>query len=59
MRENLTLICTECKEENYINTRNKKKHPNVCKSINIALVAISKPFTGRRNKKAVEAFLLA
>ena len=27
MRENLTLVCTECKEENYINTRNKKKHP--------------------------------
>lgn len=27
MRENLTLACTECHEENYINTRNKKKNP--------------------------------
>ncbi len=23
-RENITLACTECKQRNYINTRNKK-----------------------------------
>ncbi len=27
MRENLTLKCEECKMENYISTKNKKKHP--------------------------------
>ncbi|TFG84107.1 MAG: 50S ribosomal protein L33 [Erysipelotrichales bacterium] len=28
MRENIMLKCSECNEENYINTRNKKKHPD-------------------------------
>ena len=27
MREDITFKCTECGEENYIGTRNKKKHP--------------------------------
>ena len=27
MREKLTFQCTECGEQNYIGTRNKKKHP--------------------------------
>ncbi|NLC42144.1 MAG: 50S ribosomal protein L33 [Erysipelothrix sp.] len=27
MRENITLKCTECGEENYISTKNKSKHP--------------------------------
>lgn len=27
-REGLTFRCSECKEENYIGTRNKKKHPD-------------------------------
>ena len=26
-RENVILECTECGEENYITTRNKRKHP--------------------------------
>ena len=26
-REALTFKCTECGEENYIGTRNKRKHP--------------------------------
>ena len=26
-RENVILVCTECDEENYITTRNKRKHP--------------------------------
>ena len=26
-RENVILVCTECGEENYITTRNKRKHP--------------------------------
>lgn len=26
-REDLILRCTECKEENYIATKNKKTHP--------------------------------
>jgi large subunit ribosomal protein L33 len=26
MRDNITLVCTECKEENYITTKNKKLH---------------------------------
>lgn len=28
MREKITFICSECKEENYIGTRNKKKNPD-------------------------------
>lgn len=27
MREQITFRCEKCKEENYINTKNKKKHP--------------------------------
>lgn len=27
MRDNIILRCTECGEENYIDTRNKKTHP--------------------------------
>ena len=27
MRENIILKCTECGEENYINTKNKRKTP--------------------------------
>ena len=27
MRDNIILKCTECGEENYIDTRNKKTHP--------------------------------
>ena len=27
MRDNIILKCTECGEENYINTKNKKSHP--------------------------------
>ena len=26
-RESVILVCTECGEENYITTRNKRKHP--------------------------------
>ena len=28
MRDRLTLKCSVCGEENYISTRNKKKHPD-------------------------------
>lgn len=28
MRENIILKCTECGEENYINTKNKRNHPS-------------------------------
>ena len=27
MRENIILKCTECGEENYISTKNKRNHP--------------------------------
>lgn len=27
MRDNITFKCSECGEENYISTRNKRKHP--------------------------------
>ena len=27
MRVNLTLVCTECKEHNYISSKNKKTNP--------------------------------
>lgn len=26
-RENIILECTECKERNYVTTKNKRKHP--------------------------------
>ena len=41
MRDNIILKCTECGEENYINTKNK---------INIALDAIKKLYTKKKNK---------
>ncbi|MEG0283606.1 MAG: 50S ribosomal protein L33 [Erysipelotrichales bacterium] len=28
MRDNITLKCVECGEENYISTKNKKLHPD-------------------------------
>lgn len=28
MRDNITLKCTVCGEENYITTKNKKEHPD-------------------------------
>lgn len=28
MRENITYRCTECNSENYIGTKDKKKHPD-------------------------------
>ena len=28
MRENITLKCTECGEENYIGDKNKRLHPD-------------------------------
>ncbi len=28
MRDNIILKCTECGEENYINTKNKRSHPD-------------------------------
>ncbi|MDD3821853.1 MAG: 50S ribosomal protein L33 [Bacilli bacterium] len=28
MRERITLVCTECKEENYRTTKNKKNNPD-------------------------------
>ena len=28
MRENIIYKCTECGEENYINTKNKRNHPD-------------------------------
>ena len=30
MRDNIILKCTECGEENYINTKNKRNHPDRC-----------------------------
>ena len=27
MRDNIILACTECKERNYTQTKNKRKHP--------------------------------
>jgi large subunit ribosomal protein L33 len=27
-RENITLACNECKQRNYTDTKNKKKHPD-------------------------------
>ena len=26
-RDNIILVCTECSEQNYITTKNKKAHP--------------------------------
>jgi len=28
MREGITYVCQECKNENYIGTKDKKKHPD-------------------------------
>ena len=28
MRDNIILKCTECGEENYIKTKNKRNHPD-------------------------------
>ncbi len=44
MRDNITLKCTVCGEENYINTKNKRLHPD--------RVEYSK-FCPRCNKKTI------
>ena len=28
MRDQITLACNDCKERNYTNTKNKRKHPD-------------------------------
>ncbi len=28
MQDTITLVCTECKDENYITKKNKRKHPD-------------------------------
>ncbi|MFV0288076.1 MAG: 50S ribosomal protein L33 [Mycoplasmatales bacterium] len=28
MQDIITLVCTECKNENYISKKNKRKHPD-------------------------------
>ncbi len=35
MRENIILKCTECGEENYINTKNKRNHPDRMAPLNL------------------------
>ena len=44
MRDNIILKCTECGEENYINTKNKKSHPERVEF---------KKYSPRCNKKTV------
>lgn len=44
MRDNITFKCTECGEENYIGTRNKRKNPE--------RMQVNK-FCARCNKKTV------
>ena len=50
MRDNIILKCTECGEENYINTKNKRNHPDRMEVNNIAQDAIKKLYTKKKNK---------
>ena len=50
MRENIILKCTECGEENYINTKNKRNHQIEWKLINIVQDVIKKLYIKKKNK---------
>lgn len=45
MRDNIILKCTECGEENYINTKNKRNHPDRMEANHIDLIAPKKKYT--------------
>ena len=48
-RTRITLACTECKQRNYDNMKNKKNNPDRIELKNIASSAKSTPFIRRRN----------
>ena len=50
MRENIIYKCTECGEENYINTKNKRNHPDRMESTNTVQDVIKKLYIKKRNK---------
>lgn len=50
MRDNIILKCTECGEENYINTKNKKSHPERVEFKSIVQDVTRKLFIRKRNK---------
>lgn len=51
MRNKITLACTECKQRNYDNMKNKKNDPDRIELKSIADFAKSTPFIKRRNKE--------
>lgn len=51
MRDRITFKCSVCGEENYIGTRNKKKHPERMTVKNIVQNAISRLNIRRKSKK--------
>ena len=50
MRENIILKCTECGEENYINTKNKRNHPDRMEVKNTVQDVTKKQLIKKRNK---------
>ena len=53
MRDRITFKCSVCGEENYIGTRNKKKHPERMTLKNIVQNAISRLNIRRKVRKTV------
>ncbi|WRK54890.1 50S ribosomal protein L33 [Coprobacillaceae bacterium CR2/5/TPMF4] len=50
MRENIIYRCTECGEENYINTKNKRNHPERMEINKYCPRCNKKLFIRKRNK---------
>ena len=50
MRDNIILKCTECGEENYINTKNKRNHPDRMEVNKYCPRCNKKLYTKKKNK---------
>lgn len=57
MRENIILKCTECGEENYINTKNKRNHPDRME-VNKYCPRCNKKTVHKEKKISLTAFFL-
>ena len=52
MRNKITLACTECKQRNYDNMKNKKNDPDRIELKKYCKFCRSTPFTKKPNKEA-------
>ncbi len=57
MRDNIILKCTECGEENYINTKNKRNHPDRMEVNKYCPRCNKKLYTKEKNKLRLIFFI--